>query len=423
MKRYAKVIPLLGLTDATARIWLPLAVGLAVGLRATLGIMHTFLFPDSPDYLQLAKAILSHEAYMAGGNFAARMPGYPVFIALIFELFRNTNEKAILLAQALMGGACVVMVYSLGRRVSHAVGLAAAFLAALDPLSIGFSAAVLTETPYTFFLLLALCIAVRIMEGRRFGRLPDWASWVLLGLVWGIGIYFRGSALWGIVPVTGWMAVVRKRNGEETSHGRALGYAVLAIVISFMTLVPWQMRNYRLFHNGAMRLTTLEGMSLYEAVYPGADGGPKQPEIPVPPEIKTMDEAQRSDEWSRRAWKEIETDPLRIAKLGVMKFGRTWSPTFNAAEFKKIGPIQVLMALWHIPLFLLALLGIPRVSWALRILLLIPVVYFSLIHALFLGSVRYRVPLMPIVCVFSAAGLMGLWKWLRSGKRYSAQAV
>jgi hypothetical protein len=435
MKRHARVIPLLGLTDSTARIWLPLAVGLAVGLRATLAITHSFSFPDSPDYVQLAKAILSHETYTAGGNFAARMPGYPVFIALVHAIFGvhedpNHPEVALLLVQALMGGACVVMVYTLGRRVSHAVGLAAAFLAAVDPLSIGFSAAILSEAPYTFFLLLALCIAARLMEGRPLGRMPEWVSWVMLGAVWGIGVYFRGSALWGIVPVAAWTACVRWQNARAAqAHADSTRasvmpalFALLAIVISLATLVPWQIRNYRLFHSGITRLTTLEGMSLYEAVYPGADGGPKQMTIPVPPEITAMDEAQRSDEWSHRAWKEIESDPLRIAKLAVIKFGRTWSPMFNAQDFN-IRPIQVLMALWHIPLFLLALLGIPRVPAAVRILLLVPLVYFTLIHALFLGSVRYRVPLMPVVCLFAAAGLMGLWKWLSSGKRYSTQPV
>ena len=76
------------------------------------------------------------------------------------------------------------------------------------------------------------------------------------------------------------------------------------------------------------------------------------------------------------------------------------------------------MVLWHLPLFILALIGILKkgIPPHLKGLLLIPILYFTAVHALYLGSVRYRVPLMPIVCLFAAEGIMQLVKPRRGGK-------
>jgi hypothetical protein len=184
-----------------------------------------------------------------------------------------------------------------------------------------------------------------------------------------------------------------------------------AIAVVFVLLMPWQVRNYQRFGSGYFRLTTLEGISLYEAVYEGADGGPKQDKIPLPTEMAQLNEAQRNDEWARRARQEIMHHPARTAWLAVRKVLRTWTPFLNAGEFQNVF-IQAVMGLWHIPLFLLAIVGVVKGITARRArwLLLAPIAYFTAVHAVFLGSVRYRVPLMPLVCIFAAAGIV----WLSS---------
>lgn len=44
------------------------------------------------------------------------------------------------------------------------------------------------------------------------------------------------------------------------------------------------------------------------------------------------------------------------------------------------------------------------------------VAYFTVVHALFLGSVRYRVPLMPLVDLAAAVGAVVVVSWM-SGYR------
>jgi hypothetical protein len=433
------------LRDAVSCRWLPLVLGLAVGIRAALGWMHPFLLPDSADYETLGHALAQGQPYSCGtfavapsGDVipyvASRMPGYPLLLAALYVI--GGGVKTMLVLQGFMGGMIVLLTYLLGKRMSVNTGLVAAILVAFDPLSIGFSAALLTETPFTLCLMGALWLCLRIGdsgaaganlapsldEGMRALWKRTWRFWIALGLLWGVGVYLRASALWAIVPLA--LAVSLR---SLPRHGRVLAatIAFIPLVIVFALLAPWLMRNYLIFHSGPLRLTTLEGVSLYEAVYPGATGGPKQDQInrDIPPEMKSLDEAQRNDEWNRRAWAYIRDEPLRIGKLALVKIGRTWSPWFNAADFNA-RPIQWAMALWNAPLLILALVGlISRMRRDLLIILVIPLGYFTAVHALFLGSVRYRTPLMPLVGLLAAHGIVQTAKWFSRGQRLSISAV
>ena len=379
-----------------ARRWLPLIVGLAIGIRLTLGWQHPFSFPDSLDYDVLAKAIVAHQPYQVNGNIASRMPGYPVFLAIFYAIGAGT--RGALAVQAMMGGCVVLITYVIAARLGRGVGLLAAALVAFDPLSIGLSAALLTETPFTLLLIASLWVCIQLGEERETRRL--WRLWLGLGILWGIAVYMRAAALWCIVPLAACGLVQMKKLAPELR----VAMAGSAVALVFLALTPWLTRNYRHFHSGPLRLTTLEGISLYEAVYPEADGGPKQDKIALPADMAQLNEAERNDEWARRGWGYVRSDPLRIARLAMVKIGRTWLPWFSAAELSA-RPIQWAMTVWYIPVLLLGLVGMWVVPRRVAPVLWIPILYFTAVHALFLGSVRYRAPLMPIVCIFAAAAI------------------
>ncbi len=436
------------------RRWLPLFIGMALGIRIVLALilaphaaqgLGSLQFADSADYDQLARAMLAHQPYEVGGNLASRMPGYPLFVAAVYALC-GYSTQAVLIAQALLCGGIVALTYAIARRAGTTVGLLAALLAAFDPLSIGFSETFLSETPFTFLLMLALWLTIRILAGKSPKNPPSLSgttptpsaislppkttppsshsafliAWAALGLIWGAAVYMRASALWCIVPLAALAALA----APSLSRAQRLAAPVIALALLFLTLTPWLIRNYQHFGSGPFRLTTLEGISLYEAVYPDADGGPRQDKISLPPEMVPLNEAQRNDEWSRRAWQYIRADPARILRLAFIKAGRTWSPWFNLTSLRS-PPIQAAMILWHVPLFVLGLIGLfagplPRIQ---RIILAVPILYFTLVHSLFLGSIRYRVPLMPIVCILAAGGIVILYKWLFPAQRPGAARV
>ena len=284
--------------------------------------------------------------------------------------------------------------------------------------------------PFILLFLLALWLFARLMERPTFGK------WLLIGLVWGAAVYMRASALWCILPLAAWTFYQTQRRPHPTTPPSLTHIFHARLLPNLLGAPPRRRHRFRhpppvanpqllpLSAPDFFRLTTLEGISLYEAVYPDADGSPKQDILRLPPDMRGLNEAQRNDEWNRRAWHYIRTDPLRIANLALKKIGRTWSPWLNAAEFQN-PRLQLLIGAWYLPFCILALIGatLTRFPFRLKILLLIPIAYFTAVHSLFLGSVRYRVPLMPILCFFAAAGIVELIDRVRRRKRPAELAV
>ncbi len=159
----------------------------AIMVRVIVGILHPFWFPDSEDYNFLGAGILHSGVYEVHGMVASRMPGYPLFVAGIYSVAREA-VSSVVVAQALLGGVGVWLVYLIGRRVGECVGILGALLAAVDPLSVGFSAAFLSEGVFTVLMLGAIWGLVRVMESRN-----GW-WWVLVGVMWGVAVYMRASA-------------------------------------------------------------------------------------------------------------------------------------------------------------------------------------------------------------------------------------
>jgi hypothetical protein len=385
----------------SSRYFLPVVFWVALLLRVGVVLVHPVTdLPDSRDYDALAKEIVHGQPYQVTDVYgqrvvASRMPGYPVLMAAVYG-FDHERPVGVLFVQALLGFGCVMLACLLARPVSPLVEVIAAVLVALDPLGILFSASLLSETAFTFALLLTLVLILEVPQVRRGALL-----FLCVGILSAICVYLRASALWLVLLLPAVVLIRCPRRG--------MALIVLNAVVVAAALFPWVARNHTLLGMSYTRLTSLEGISLYEAVYPEATGGPRQDKIALPAEMAGMNEAQRDAEWGRRAWQFIREDPGRIGRLAVVKFGRLWSPWLNAVEYKN-PVVNAGLTLWHVPIYILALIGVfqRRIPVEVRLALLLPILYFSMVHSLFLGSVRYRVPVMPLVYVLAAVGLAAI---------------
>jgi hypothetical protein len=92
-------------------------------------------------------------------------------------------------------------------------------------------------------------------------------------------------------------------------------------------------------------------------------------------------------------------------ELAVVKVMRTWSPVPLSAEFGR--PFYKLVgALWAVPFDLLVILGCcygRRLPRSAKVFLLIPAIYFTAVHALSVGSLRYRLPTEPPMALLAVA--------------------
>ena len=172
-----------------------------------------------------------------------RLPGYPLFLALCFQVFRGERYGAVLFLQGVLDlGTCGLISATAARVFGGRAGLTALWLAALCPFSAIYVAFPLTET------LTLLCIALAFYALLRWALVPAPINrWIwVLGFALAYAILLRpeqGMLAACVVPAMIWIGW--KRRGDFVS---ALRPAAVVSLLTLLPLVPWTIRNERTFH-------------------------------------------------------------------------------------------------------------------------------------------------------------------------------
>jgi hypothetical protein len=410
--------------------WVPILLALAGGLRVgwvtarySGDRSEQLEYPDEEAYCQIARSLAAGQGLVDEfGYRATYMPGYPGFLALLAGLPHSLFWTR--LVQALLGAWLAPATYLLARRWLAMAGpegntpgegdllpVLAGLAVAVDPFLLFFSGLLLTETLFALCLATAWLVLLPMCQAnRRIGASSVIGTALLLWLC----LMLRPSSaiLVLLVPAV----VVLPRRFDRA--GLMTAAAVVALVLA--GLAPWAIRNYRVI--GQWRwLTTRGGISLYDAVRPGSSGESDLADTKSLPELQGLDELHWDAYFRAKARAEIRRDPMRIVSLAGRKFLRTWSLRPNVEAYHQ-GAAAIVGASWTTAVLVLAAAGWWRYRRALGawLVLLSPVIAFTLLHMVFVGSVRYRLPLMPMMLVLSAAGLAGIIGGLGAARRRSA---
>ena len=367
-----------------------------------------FDFPDSHRYLRVARNIadgrgpIDSETVRAGTD-----PVYPTLLAIGIKLGAESDEAVFRFGRIINAAfsiIAVLIIAALARRIGgDTAGLFAAALMAIDPISLFFNGLVLTETVYVTLLLAAVYSLSRLGGSRA----PTFA--LVAGLLLGAGALTRSTSLFLIVVLIPAAVLIARPRKRWTC-------AALVLLGSAITIAPIVIRNYRLFGQ-FVPVRTGSGPSLMEALGSWADGGPGMDRIVYPPIPESASEVERDRICRAAAWDWAQSHPPEVIRLAFVKLGRTWSP-FMHAEGYASGAYQAIAAISTLPVYLLALVGafLLRRRPAELLLLMAPVLYFTLVHTVFVGSVRYRVPMMPMLFVLAAVAVEHLRGMRRSGR-------
>jgi 4-amino-4-deoxy-L-arabinose transferase-like glycosyltransferase len=393
------------------RRWLSALLLVALVLRLGWGLTRPTtdaemaVLPDQREYLDLGRNLLHagtlsfHDPRFDQTIYAYRTPGYPAFVALC-----GGSARAVRAVQAFVDTSTVLAVYLLARRWTPGVGpLAAAALVALNPLLIYFSGLVLSETLYT------ACLA----WGVYLATLPrGWTASVLV-LVFGVLVRPAGIGLVVLIPAV----VAWANSGKPGAYvwRSALIRAGVAAAVLTIVLGLWAERNRRLLGQRVW-LTTNEGITRYDGFNERADGSSNQWFVQTMPRLRDMDELQRNEVLSQMAASYISSHPERLGELAARKIARTWSPLPLSEQFGSAKYVVVGLA-YTAPFFLLTLIGLwwgnlPRIK---KVVLLTPALYFTAVHALSVGSLRYRVPAEPELATLAGAGVSFLLTFVSRG--------
>ena len=390
---------------------------------------------DANGYWELGHRLANGEDYeiYTPPRRAMRMPGFPALLALSIKL----NGESLLFCRFLLAAVGVLacsMLYLLGcTLIDKRTGLVAAAVAAVSPVLVGFSVLVLTETAFaasltasTLFLARWLGFGSKKKESNEnSGRTNSMLLAAVSGVVAGVACYVRPSWLL-FVPAVCVFAVARdfwfgraqevadksetrSRKERVSQLKRRLIESAVVLAALFLTLLPWAIRNKSA--TGHFVLTTLwVGPSLYDGLSETATGESDMKFFDNENLLGSMTEYKMDREYRRRAWSFAGENPGRAIQLGLIKFGRFWSPWPNADQFQAwwqwLG-----VAACSLPTMALAAYGawLSRGNLALLLLTLGPVVYFSAIHSLFIGSIRYRLPAEYPLLVLAAVGGLAVW--------------
>lgn len=188
------------------------------------------------------------------------MPGMPVLIGLIAMVF--SDQQSLLWAcrfvWIFLGSFTSVFYY---RSIRLFTSKAAAFLGAcvcLLPLLVQIDCYLLTEPPYYLFFSMALFYTLKMGQDRSFRYLWCYAFSVLAALL------FRANIL-TFLPFTLLYLLSCRYSWKELLR-RSLAVALVLLLF----IVPWSIRNYRLFHS-FIPISYGSGSPLLEGTYQGGD--------------------------------------------------------------------------------------------------------------------------------------------------------
>jgi 4-amino-4-deoxy-L-arabinose transferase-like glycosyltransferase len=169
-------------------------------------------------------------------------PVYPWLVAIAFRLFGSYSHAAsfaLLTLNSLFAALTTWPVYRIARRVfNEKVAVWSGWIWALLPYIIYWSVRWVWETSLTALLLsLAFLLTLEMQGDDRI------SSWVGLGVLWGVIGLTNPSSLSFLPFSGGWLAYHLYRRSK-----RFLLPAAVSAVVFWMTMMPWLVRNYEVFH-------------------------------------------------------------------------------------------------------------------------------------------------------------------------------
>ncbi len=421
-----------------------------------------FFFGDSDSYWKLGQAIATGSPYEFDEERhwqVFRTPGYPFILASLFKIFGNDAPTIIARIQgALFGVFNVALVGLIVGRFLNAptdskrwiTRLSGVFVA-FDPTLVFQSVLILSEESFLTFALLQLICFWDVSQ--KLGVLPfpsrdmsafktksvylDWTtpkkitlinlfiSGTLLGLSTAAAVYVRPSWYYYLPFATMLVILFRVFSGSVHeindyyytkyevvfSWKKILFTSLTTLVFVFIALSPWIVRNYKLTRQFIP--TSLQmGASLYDGLNPLATGASnmefvdqfRNEEIVNPSESTGVHIEVRLDNRMKEAalnW--VKNNPQRALELGLIKICRLWAPIPREKAFSTPF-LKISLAVSFIPVFLLGLAGgvvsfkRKGAAWT----LLIPGLYVTALHSIFVSSIRYRTPTLIGFAILAA---------------------
>ena len=396
-----------------------LALAPRLGLVAALPSDDT-VFTDA-FYIRIAENFSSGAGFWAEGSYgevgparvyAFRPPLFPSLWGLVYKA-TGGSYTPVRVTFAMLSSAMCALVFPIGLRLFRRRSVAAlgAVMVALYPPLVWHGVHLMTEPLFIFFQTLGVLLLLRAAD-----RSSPWSS-AAAGGAFGLAILSR-SVLVAFVPLTAlwlfWMA------GRGTVEGRRRWTKGLALSAVFcaatgLVMLPWVIRNAVVLR-AFVPTTTDAGHGFYVASngrsLDDARGFymPEKWGFVLEPGEERLDEVTINRRLFGKALRFCLNNPGTWLRLMARRFCWLWRfwPHLDQMRSYASRMHVVIYAVSYVPLFPLVLIGVVLAHrrnqeqrsayWLVYAL----VAYTTLMHTVFLATIRYRVPLMPLLIPFAA---------------------
>lgn len=336
-------------------------------------------------------------------------PIYPMILGISYRIF-GKSWFGVTLIQAILYGITSWLLFLIGTSLKDELaGFIAALYHSFYPYLFSHGVSVFDTTQFIFIMiLLVYTVLIKTKKDEKY-----W-DYFIIGILLGFSLLSRGSAIAFWPPIIVFLVIKR-------SHLNIIKRAGITIIVLFIILAPWLIRNYIL--SGSLIISTHGGFGFWqgnnEYTYNYLKSNISLDEIyrrVPPPEIyqkypvkpRYPKEAIKvSNMYTSEAIQFIKENPKKFIRLCGLKFIKFWSWIRNpASSTYSFGSKKLRQYAYFISYFPL-LLGFPfgvyilyKKSLINLILLSGMLLTYTFAHMVIMGFTRARLPLDPILMLF-----------------------
>jgi len=357
------------------------------------------------DYLNLYKPVaqnlLEGKGFTKEGQLITRIPpGYPVFLTVVFGLssFLRVEElQLIVFFNVFISALATCFLFLLVDSIfNKKIALISAILWASYPFNLWFIKNPNTEVPFVFFLYLGIWLYILAVKKRRIGFI------FLAGVSIGLTSLIRPISM--LLPLLLFLLVFFLL--KKSSRKIKIFLALILLLGSLAAIIPWE--GYILLKTGDIIPLSTNGPSSIVGGFTFALRSTESGErASVPGDVLVLMKQIKKEQPNSLAEVfrffnyELRNRPISFFKLIGIKIARAWYATSQMWYEKEILTVQIFYLVFA-TLGLVPMLKKNKEKIGYIVLLLAIVFFFWGMTIIALSILRYMVPVMGLVLVFSA---------------------
>lgn len=391
-----------------------ICLGVFLRLLFVSSLPNKELDSDERDYIHSAEALITEFSFDKTVYYHVP-PVVPVVYSILF-LFHEPDYQIVRYFQCFLFILTALIYYLLGKEVySEIAGLCCAFIGAVYPYYIFFTGYATTET------IACIVIPAVILACLKSVKEPKGTNFILTGILLALATLTRAAVIYFIVFIP--LIYIFRWGMKNMICLKGSLFTILAFLILY---IPWMVVNYSYFNKIVLTPTIGSGIMFYQTALRITIPDDEErmnfikkeifPKYYYPPGAGHVERYEGDQILAAKGKEEILKNLDKYPPIMWINFKRFWqfyphsSKGQDEVTFRKYAGLLSYGLLF--PFFLIGLIfGVKKISHFSVLYLFIT--YYTLVHTVLYGKLRYRIPMDQIVITFAVIGIFHLLEYYK----------